>query len=161
MLKYLYMIVSAYLILLTGSGNDGMMMEFHSQEDATAPTAFVSGMGCSDPYCTDISHHHDCPQDCEDYNHYHNCSLDCAETGHHHGLMTDANGSFVCGMGCSDPYCTDITHHHDCPQDCGDYNHYHNCDLDCTEAEHCHRGTSGGNESGQHHGGQHHGNHHP
>lgn len=107
MLKCLYMVVSAYLILLTGIGNDGMMMEFHSQyqDDASAATAFVSGMGCSDPYCTDITHHHDCPQDCEDYNHY-------------------------------------------------------NCDLDCTEAEHCHRGTSGDNESGQHHGEQHHGEQH-
>ena len=48
-------------------------------------TTFISGMGCNDQNCTDVSHHHDCPSDCTEYDHYHHCNLDCAETSHHHG----------------------------------------------------------------------------
>lgn len=74
---------------------------------------------------------------------------------------TSGTAVFVSGMGCSNPDCTDISHHHDCPSDCADYDHHHNCSLDCTEASHHHRGTSEGNESGQHHQEEHHGgNHH-
>ncbi|MDE6625938.1 MAG: hypothetical protein K2K56_06170 [Lachnospiraceae bacterium] len=81
-------------------------------------------------------------------------------------LPDNASGTtvFVSGMGCSDPDCTDASHHHDCPPDCGDYEHYHNCDLDCTEASHHHNDTNSASSAkgtGQHHGEQHHGgNHH-
>ncbi len=46
--------------------------------------------------------------------------------------------SFVAGMGCTDPNCTDPGHHHDCPVDCADYEHHHNCTLDCAEPSHNH-----------------------
>ena len=60
------------------------------QTDASVVTALacVSGMGCNDQSCTDVSHHHDCPTDCADYDHYHNCNLDCAATSHHHNSQT-------------------------------------------------------------------------
>ncbi|MDE7283313.1 MAG: M56 family metallopeptidase [Lachnospiraceae bacterium] len=81
---------------------------------------------------------------------------------HHTDPVTVTNVSFVSGMGCSDPNCTDASHHHDCPIDCGDYEHHHNCGLDCTIASHHHSGA--GTVSGtttQHHPEQHHsGNHH-
>ena len=47
--------------------------------------------------------------------------------------------SFVAGMGCTDPNCTDPGHHHDCPVDCADYEHHHNCALDCAEPSHNHK----------------------
>ncbi len=56
-------------------------------------TAFISGMGCSDPTCTDASHHHDCPEDCTDYDHHHNCPLDCTEAGHHHSTSSSTAGA--------------------------------------------------------------------
>lgn len=64
--------------------------------------------------------------------------------------------SFIPGMGCSDPTCTDASHHHDCPETCTDYSHYHHCPLNCTEASHCHGGA--GYAAGGHHseGGHHH-----
>ena len=142
------------------------------QNNVSGTAMFVSGMGCNNPDCTDRSHHHDCPATCEDYDHHHNCNLDCTEVSHHHtdthhndypydDATEAANDSFVSGMGCSDPDCTDSSHHHDCPATCGDYDHHHNCSLDCTEASHHHRGTGGGNESGHHYqeghqGGNHH-----
>ena len=49
-----------------------------------------------------------------------------------------ASVSFISGMDCNDPNCTDPSHHHDCPADCGDYDHHHNCGLDCTDASHHH-----------------------
>ena len=134
--------------------------------------SFVNGMGCSDTNCTDASHHHDCPSDCGDYEHHHNCGLDCTEESHHHAYteheethhaesVTVTNVSFVSGMGCSDPDCTDVTHHHDCPLDCGDYEHHHNCALDCTIASHHHSGTSTVSGTTQHHTAQSHsGQHH-
>ena len=164
MKNFLCIATVAYLIFLTGCSQSGMVMNLTSQlQDNLPDTAvFVSGMGCSDPDCTDASHHHDCPPDCGDYEHHHNCDLDCTEESHHHADSTIvATVSFVSGMGCSDPDCTDASHHHDCPADCGDYEHYHNCALDCTETSHHHSSASGVNESGQHHTEQHHGgNHH-
>lgn len=68
--------------------------------------------------------------------------------------------SFVSGMGCSDPDCTDASHHHDCPADCDDYEHHHNCDLDCTEESHHHSGTNSVNGTEQHHSEQRHGGSH-
>lgn len=53
--------------------------------------------------------------------------------------------TFVPGMGCSDPTCTDASHHHDCPAGCADYEHHHTCALDCTEASHHHSGTASNN----------------
>ena len=55
-------------------------------------TAFISGMGCNDQSCTDVSHHHDCSTDCTDYDHYHNCSLGCTVTSHHHDGQTVGGG---------------------------------------------------------------------
>lgn len=60
-----------------------------------------------------------------------------------------ANISFVGGMGCNDPSCTDPSHHHDCPSDCKEYEHHHHCDLDCTDPVHSHH-SNGHNESGHH-----------
>lgn len=59
-----------------------------------------------------------------------------------------SNVSFISGMGCDDPACTDPAHHHDCPEDCTDYDHYHHCGLDCDDPSH------------GHHDGEHHGEHH-
>lgn len=56
----------------------------HTSSPIASTVAFVSGMGCSDQTCTDMSHHHDCPADCADYDHYHSCTLDCSEAQHHH-----------------------------------------------------------------------------
>lgn len=67
---------------------------------------------------------------------------------------------FMSGMGCSDPDCTDLSHHHDCPSDCENYDHHHNCGLDCSEASHHHNNVSGANDSGQHHQTRHHGGYH-
>ena len=173
MKKVLCTVTLVCLLFMTGCGRNGMIanLTHQLQGNASDTAAFVSGMGCSDPSCTDTSHHHDCPSDCGDYEHHHNCGLDCAEVSHHHGdtvskdsqsvdSTTDTNVSFVSGMGCSDPSCTDTSHHHDCPTDCGDYEHHHNCGLDCTEVSHHHIGTGGRNESGQHHSEPHHGGHH-
>ena len=59
------------------------------------------------------------------------------------------NISFVSGMGCSDPTCTDPSHHHDCPSDCTEYDHHHHCDLDCTDPAHNHH--SSGHTGSSHH----------
>ncbi|MDE6433509.1 MAG: hypothetical protein K2L07_04700, partial [Lachnospiraceae bacterium] len=106
------------------------------------------------PDCGDYEHYHNCDLDCTEASHHH------ANTGREEDYQADSTAdvtssfisgmefslypfardqlytdtSFVNGMGCSDPDCTDTSHHHDCPPDCGDYEHYHNCDLDCTEA---------------------------
>jgi len=119
-------------------------------EQVLSTAAFVPGMGCSDPYCMDASHHHDCPSTCTDYSHYHTCSLDCADTSHHHNNTV----AFVPGMGCSDIYCTDASHHHDCPSTCTDYSHYHTCSLDCADTSHHHNtvvSTPGSHHSEGHH----------
>ncbi len=176
MKKYHYTAVLICLLLMTGcrqseiSGELNENMSSQLQDNISVKTIFVSGMGCSDPNCTDPNHYHDCPPDCSDYDHYHNCDPDCTEASHHHADIhhgnnqypdstPDAGVSFVSGMGCSDPDCTDPDHYHDCPPDCSDYDHHHNCDLDCTEANHHHRNTV--NKSGQHHSERHHGgNHH-
>lgn len=68
--------------------------QIHHQDDyqtnasGIITTSFVSGMGCNDQSCTDVSHHHDCPTDCTNYDHYHNCALDCTEMSHHHSGQT-------------------------------------------------------------------------
>ncbi len=195
MKKFLCATTFACLILMTGCGKNDMIEDISSdiQEDVSeqvqhhveieymgednvdsvkmTTVSFVNGMGCSDPDCTDASHHHDCPSDCDDYEHHHNCGLDCTEASHHHAYteheethhddsVTVTNVSFVNGMGCSDPDCTDASHHHDCPTDCGDYEHHHNCGLDCTEASHHHSGTSAVNGTEQHHSEQRHGGGH-
>lgn len=82
----------ACLFLLAGCGGPDADVSRQSGE-VSALSGFVSGMGCSDPNCTDASHHHDCPADCTDYSHYHSCSLDCTEAGHHHNGETTASGS--------------------------------------------------------------------
>lgn len=51
--------------------------------------------------------------------------------------------SFISGMGCDDPTCTDPSHHHDCPSDCADYDHHHHCGLDCNDSTHHHHGGQG------------------
>mgnify|MGYP001026336823 CR=1 FL=1 len=135
------------------------------QTQTLTAVSYISGMGCSDPNCTDPSHYHDCPADCANYEHYHHCALNCAETGHHHAnhhseTSTAVPVSFVAGMGCSDPNCTDPSHYHDCPADCANYEHHHACALDCAEPSHCHAGTAVSTGGGRHHGGGHHGRHH-
>ena len=137
----------------------------HSETSTAVPVSFVAGMGCSDPNCTDPSHYHDCPAGCADYEHYHSCALNCAEAGHHHAnhhseTSTAVPVSFVAGMGCSDPNCTDPNHYHDCPADCANYEHRHSCALDCAEPSHCHASTAVSTGGGRHHGGGHHGRHH-
>ncbi|MDE6747869.1 MAG: M56 family metallopeptidase [Lachnospiraceae bacterium] len=165
------------LIVVYENGEITGLRDVNEQENndgsvTVTNVSFVSGMGCSDPNCTDATHHHDCPPDCGDYEHHHNCDLDCTIESHHHAYTeheqehhtdsaTVTNVSFVSGMGCSDPDCTDATHHHDCPIDCGDYEHHHNCGLDCTIASHHHSGTSAVSGTTQHHPDQHHkDNHH-
>lgn len=122
------------------------------------PATFIPGMGCNDPYCLDASHHHDCPAGCTDYSHHHTCPLDCTDASHHHGA---SSGSFIAGMGCSNPYCTDTSHHHDCPASCTDYSHHHTCPLDCTDVSHHHGGTVStvSNITGHHGEYGHHGHH--
>ena len=74
------------------AGNMQIDLPLRDTSDAVPVTAaFVPGMGCSDPACTDASHHHDCPADCADYEHYHTCALDCTEASHHHS--TAASGT--------------------------------------------------------------------
>lgn len=78
------------LLFISGcSKNDSMVntttnLTKHNYHSAT----FISGMGCSDPNCTDSSHHHDCPSNCQDYSHHHNCDLDCQEESHHHSTTS-------------------------------------------------------------------------
>ena len=66
------------------------------------------------------------------------------------------NIAFLVGMGCNDQSCTDVSHHHDCPETCTDYDHYHSCVLDCTETSHHHSGQKVGGDNGKHHDGSHH-----
>ena len=139
-------------LALAGCGNE-TPAEPAPADAAASTVSFVSGMGCDDPNCTDPSHHHDCPADCGDYEHHHHCGLDCDDPAHnhncgeHHGAAA-STVSFVSGMGCDDPNCTDSSHHHDCPADCGDYEHHHHCGLDCDDPAHNHN-------CGEHHGGHH------
>ena len=138
----------ALVFLLAGCGGETAGGTPQNSAPEAGPVSFVAGMGCSDPTCTDPSHHHDCPVDCTDYEHHHNCALDCADPSHHHEEHHDephhteapaaAPVSFIAGMGCNDPTCTDPSHHHDCPADCADYEHHHHCPLDCTDASHNH-----------------------
>ena len=138
----------ALVFLLAGCGGETAGGTPQNTAPEAGPVSFVAGMGCSDPTCTDPSHHHDCPVDCTDYEHHHNCTLDCADPSHHHEEHHDephhteapaaAPVSFIAGMGCNDPTCTDPSHHHDCPADCADYEHHHHCPLDCTDASHNH-----------------------
>ena len=65
------------------------------------------------------------------------CGSEAPNVSPSEGLPT-ANISFVSGMGCDDPTCTDASHHHDCPPDCADYDHHHHCGLDCNEPDHHH-----------------------
>lgn len=86
------------------------------------------------------------------------CLIFCAGCGQSDvktDLPSQPTAAFVSGMGCSDPNCTDASHHHDCPADCEDYDHHHSCDLDCTDASHHHEGVNNTNDSGQHHTEQH------
>lgn len=62
------------------------------------------------------------------------------------------NASFVSGMGCDDPSCTDPSHYHDCPPDCAEYEHHHHCGLDCDDPSHDHH-------SNEHSGAGHHSDH--
>ena len=66
--------------------------DHHASAPGDGTRAFVSGMGCNDQSCTDVSHHHNCPTDCTEYDHYHNCALDCTETSHHHSSQTVSGG---------------------------------------------------------------------
>jgi len=160
----------ALVFLLSGCGGEAAGGAPQKSAPEAGPVSFVAGMGCTDPNCTDPSHHHDCPVDCADYEHHHNCALDCAEPSHNHAGHHDEPGhteapaavpvSFVAGMGCEDPNCTDPDHHHDCPADCANYEHHHSCALDCAEPSHCHAGTAVSTGGGRHHGGGHHGRHH-
>lgn len=99
MKKFLCTATSACLIFLVGCGQSGMVTNLSSQHQddvadmAVTTVSFVSGMGCSDPNCTDASHHHDCPPDCGDYEHHHNCGLDCTEVSHHHSNTSTVNES--------------------------------------------------------------------
>lgn len=63
--------------------------------------------------------------------------------------MGGVTKSFVSGMGCDDPTCTDTSHHHDCLLNCTEYEHYHHCDLDCTDPAHNHH--NGGYAGSSHH----------
>lgn len=64
--------------------------------------------------------------------------------------------TFMPGMGCNDPACTDPAHHHDCPAACTDYSHHHTCPLNCTDAAHHHGGFTTASGGGHHGGGHHH-----
>lgn len=87
--KFLYIAAIAFLMVQIGHGQSGMISEPYAQTQGdVSDTVFVSGMGCSDPNCTDASHYHDCPIDCGDYEHHHHCGLDCIEVSHHHRGMS-------------------------------------------------------------------------
>ncbi len=98
MKEYYYTVILVCMLFMTGcrqseisSGiNENITSQL--QYDISDTTVFVSGMGCSDPSCTDPAHHHDCPPDCEDYDHHHNCDLDCTEISHHHRGTSAVNG---------------------------------------------------------------------
>lgn len=182
MRKPLFMSVMLSFMLLAGCGAatlEASEASVQPEKVYASPTAYVSGMGCNDPSCTDATHHHDCPADCTEYDHYHNCGLDCTEAQHHHSqnhhqnvndtgnknanqpesqpdTSADVAADFVSGMGCSDPSCTDAAHHHDCPTDCTEYDHYHNCDLGCNETSHHHGGSTVTGSHGKHHENGHH-----
>lgn len=133
MRKMICIVVSVCFIFLTGCGRSEKVKDSPSklQENVSDTSVFVSGMGCSDTDCMDLSHYHNCPPDCEDYEHHHNCPLDCE----------------------------DYEHHHNCQLDNEDYGNYYNCPTDCTERGHHHSGTGNAVES-EHHGERHHGNKH-
>lgn len=130
MKKSFCIIASACLIFMTGCGQSDVIEDISSgmQEDVSEPE----------------QHHVDIEYIGED-------NVDSVKV---------TTVSFVNGMGCSDPDCTDASHHHDCPSDCDDYEHHHNCDLDCTEESHHHSGTNSVNETEQHHSEQRHGGGH-
>lgn len=73
-----------------GSAQSGLPLQ-GTPDAAPIATAFVPGMGCSDPACTDAAHHHDCPAGCADYEHHHTCALDCTDASHHHGMAASNN----------------------------------------------------------------------
>ncbi len=159
MRKMICIVVSVFLIFLTGCGKSENVKDSPSklQENVSDTSVYVSGMGCSDTACTDLSHHHDCPLDCEDYEHHHNCPLDCDEYEHHHNRPSDDEdyGNYY---NCP-PDCDEYGHHHNRPSDDEDCWDYYNCPSDCTESSHHHNGRGNVNESG-HHRERHHGNHH-
>ncbi len=143
MKRYLYCITLLSLLFVTGCSKSEILDTSVSQFQNGSAQMFVSGMGCSDSNCTDPSHHHDCPEDCNDYSHHHNCSLDCTEESHHHeGVNQETHqhvdssvvttSSFVSGMGCNNPNCTDSSHHHDCPEE----SHHHNVTNQSHKTEH-------------------------
>ena len=141
--------------------------DYQSNSSIATTVSFISGMGCNDQSCTDISHHHDCPTDCTDYDHYHSCAMDCTETEHHHSQIqhqddhqsdssTATTASFISGMGCNDQSCTDISHHHDCPTDCTEYSHYHSDTVSFTETSSHHGGQTTNDNHKEHHKDSHH-----
>lgn len=79
-------------------------------------------------------------------------TLDISISNYQNGNTT----TFVSGMGCNNPNCTDSSHHHDCSENCTDYSHYHNCDLNCTDVNHHHdnskhtNSNTNTNKSGHH-----------
>lgn len=99
MKKFICITALIFIFMLTGCNSEtpntsDLSSQPHHQDDhqtdssEVITTSFVSGMGCNDQSCTDVSHHHDCPPDCTDYDHYHSCDLDCTETNHHHSSQT-------------------------------------------------------------------------
>lgn len=133
MRKMICIVVSVCFIFLTGCGRSEKVKDSPSklQENVSDTSVFVSGMGCSDTDCMDLSHYHNCPLDDEDYGCYYNCPTDCE----------------------------DYEHHQNCLLDDEDHGCYYNCPMDCTERSHHHSGTGNAVES-EHHGERHHGNKH-
>ena len=95
MKKNFFVITLICLLFMTGCGRSDKMINPNSnlQNQNYHSATFVNGMGCSDPNCTDSSHHHDCPSDCQDYSHHHNCDLDCQEESHHHNTTSKTSTS--------------------------------------------------------------------
>ena len=139
--------------------------------------------------CADYEHHHNCTLDCAEPSHnhkdhheepHHTAAVEPAPSVEPQPepapepepvpapqpeppavqTQTLTAVSYISGMGCSDPNCTDPSHYHSCPADCANYEHHHSCALDCAEPSHCHAGTAVSTGGGRHHGGGHHGRHH-
>ena len=83
----------ALVFLLAGCGGETAGGTPQNSAPEAGPVSFVAGMGCTDPTCTDPSHHHDCPADCADYEHHHHCPLDCTDASHNHAAHHEADGS--------------------------------------------------------------------
>ena len=85
MKKTFFIVTLICLFFMTGCGRVDKMVHSNSNlpNQNYHSATFINGMGCSDPNCTDSSHHHDCPSDCQEESHHHNTTSKTSTSIHH------------------------------------------------------------------------------